>query len=186
MIVLKNAEASDIEEIMKIENESFSENIREDRKIFEERIRIFPEGFVIFREEDDSGKKQSGKIQGYFSTELWKAIPEEESFSVGHSIKNLHSENGKTIYISSFALLPEIRGKGNGTRLFNEALLFIKEKLRSEKNIEIEKEVLLVNETWEGARHIYRKSGFKETRKIRKAFPDSEYGIVMERTASAL
>lgn len=185
MIVLKNAGLSDICDIMRIENASFSENIREDRKIFEERIRIFPEGFVLFCEEDDPGKKQSGKIQGYFSTELWKSVPEAESFSVGHSIKNLHSENGKTIYISSFALLPEIRGKGNGTRLFNEALLFIKEKLRAEKNIEIEREVLLVNEIWEGARHIYGKSGFKETRKIRNAFPDSEYGIVMERSASS-
>ena len=94
---------------------------------------------------------------------------------MGHSIKKIHSDNGKILYISSFALPEKFRGKGNGTKFFNTA---IKEL---ETDFFPEKEVLMVNEDWKGARHIYEKSGFMEISRIENAFFPSRAGIVMER-----
>lgn len=166
---LRKACFSDIEKIMAIENNSFIPEIREKEELFIERICVFPEGFFVVEEEE------TGHLAGYFSSELWETIPDFNEFSVGHSIKKIHSANGKILYISSFALLENFRGKGNGTKLFNAA---IKEL---ESNFLPEKEVLMVNEDWKGARHIYEKSGFMEFCRIEKAFFPSRTGIVMER-----
>ena len=71
--------------------------------------------------------------------------------------------------------MESFRGKGNGTKFFNTA---IKEL---EADFFPEKEVLMVNEDWKGARHIYEKSGFMEISRIENAFFPSRAGIVMER-----
>jgi len=166
---LRKACFSDIEKIMAIENNSFIPEIREKRVLFLERLSVFPEGFFLFEE------KKSGNTVGYFSSELWETIPDFNEFSVGHSIKKIHSANGKILYISSFALMESFRGKGNGTKFFNTA---IKEL---ETGFSPEKEVLMVNEDWKGARCIYEKSGFMEISRIENAFFPSRAGIVMER-----
>lgn len=194
MFALKNATLSDIESIMKIERSSFLPNIQEEKKVFLERIKVFPEGFLLFCNDDLEKSQSASSLQscakgsqsasssrsarplGYFSTELWEKVPTAQDFAVGHDIKKLHSSSGKILYISSFALLPEARGKGNGTFLFNESLRHL------EKRFALQCEVLLVNEKWQGAKHIYEKSGFVETQKIANAFPDSEFGIFMERS----
>lgn len=169
MIRLENAKLSDIESIMKIEKVSFAPEIQENEETFLERIKVFPEGFFVFRAEDNENPI------GYFSSELWTEIPDEKDFSVGHSIKKLHSKSGKIVYISSFALIPEVRGKGNGFLLF-------KESLKKLENIFLpKKETLLVNEKWLGAKKIYEKYGFSETKKIKNAFPDSNFGLFMEK-----
>lgn len=194
---IQNAKLSDIKSIMKIERSSFLPNIQEEEKVFLERIKVFPEGFLLFYNDDlqsfsqsSVGSQsatssqnvaktlpflQSSRPLGYFSTELWEKVPSNEDFAVGHDIKKLHSPSGKILYISSFALLPEARGKGNGFLLFNESLRYL------EKRFSLEREVLLVNEKWQGAKHIYEKSGFIETQEIVGAFPDSDFGIFMER-----
>ena len=166
---IRKASFLDIEKIMAIENDSFIPEIREKREIFLERLSVFPEGFFLFEE------KESGKAAGYFSSELWELIPDFKDFSVGHSIKKIHSAKGKIIYVSSFALLKNLRGKGNGTKLFNAALKEL------EACFSPEKEALMVNEVWKGARHIYKKSGFMELCRIEKAFFPFNAGIVMER-----
>ena len=167
--ILRKASQPDIKEIMKIEKDSFLPEIREKEELFLERICVFPEGFFVFEEEE------TGHLAGYFSSELWETVPDFNEFSVGHSIKKIHSDNGKILYISSFALMESFRGKGNGTKFFNAA---IKEL---ESDFLPEKEVLMVNEDWKGARHIYEKSGFMEISRIENAFFPSRAGIVMER-----
>lgn len=190
-MTLQNAKFSDIKSIMKIERSSFLPNIQEEEKVFLERIKVFPKGFLLFYNDDLQSFSQSATSSqnvaktlpfsqssrplGYFSTELWEKVPPQQDFSVGHDIKKLHSPSGKILYISSFALLPEARGKGNGFLFFNESLRHL------EKRFSLEREVLLVNEKWQGAKHIYEKSGFIETQKIVGAFPDSDFGIFMER-----
>ena len=48
--------------------------------------------------------------------------------------------------------------------------------------------VLLVNEEWHGAKHLYEKLGFKEVRRIKGFFPslkqDSSDGIVMQKSVN--
>lgn len=181
MLKIENAKPCDIKNIMQIEKESFAVDIQESEEVFFERIKIFPEGFLLFFEEEDSVcEKNLADLQsrcplGYFSTELWSGIPDSQDFAVGHDIKKLHSPDGKILYISSFALSKNARGKGNGFALFLQSLK------RLENLFLLEREVLLVNEKWQGAKHIYEKAGFKETMKVPGAFPDSKFGIFMER-----
>lgn len=171
---IRTAKPEDLPEIMEVERNSFIPEIQEKESVFLERIETFSEGFLIFEVEEAEDKR----IAGYFSTELWDEVPErKESFVIGHSIKDVHNDRGTALYISSFAILPEFRGNGNGKRLFSEALDFI------EKNNKLEKLVLMVNELWAGAYHIYSLYGFREIFRIEDIFSgekgSSSGGIVM-------
>ena len=108
---LRNAALLDLCAVMKIERASFEPDIQETEVVFRRRIELFPDGFVLFTD-------STGKTAGYLCSELWSDIPENPAdFSVGHDISAMHCADGKILYISSFALLPEYRGHGNGTRL---------------------------------------------------------------------
>lgn len=169
---IRPAKPSDIDGIMKIESSSFIEEIQESEKVFLERIETFSKGFLLF---ETAGRERPA---GYFSTELWAAVPQtENTFKIGHSIKSAHKTDGKVLYISSFAILPEYRGNGNGKKLFSQALEYIK------KQFDLETLVLLVNTEWAGAQHIYSSYGFKEIFRIKNIFPakNNQFtdGIVM-------
>ena len=161
MLTIRNANLNDIPAIMEIERQSFIPQIQEKENVFSKRIEIFSSGFLVFENE-------SGKICGYICSELWDdlgfnenhpAQPELDNLqarlSVGHNIKDVHSAGGKILYISSFALAKELRGKGTGKSLFAESIDYIK------KSHDIKKMILLVNEDWGGAQKIYWEYGFK-------------------------
>ena len=87
------------------------------------------------------------------------------------------------LYISSFSLLPQFRGNGNGTKAWNLAISYF------EKNFpHISTYVLLVNKDWPGAEHIYTKSGFKEYKVFKDFFPHQDNshsdGILMIKNIS--
>lgn len=150
---LRNARLEDLDEIMNVESQSFGTHIQEEKSLFKKRIETFGRGFLVF----EADQNERRKIAGYFCTELWEKIPKgAEDFLVGHDIKKIHTEHGKILYISSFALLPEFRGNGNGKKLFEQSLDFFKTKFNFEKIL------LLVNEKWIGAKKIYASYGFKE------------------------
>ena len=165
---LRNAALLDLCAVMNIERSSFEPDIQETEAVFRRRIELFPDGFVLFTD-------STGKTAGYLCSELWSSIPENPAdFSVGHDISKMHRADGK---ISSFALLPEYRGCGNGARLFSTGLSFIKKRIQSVQSM-----VLLVNEQWTGARRIYDSYGFTRTAVLPDAFPHSA-GIVMKFTS---
>ena len=176
MFSLRQAEISDIDVIMQIEKDSFVPAIMERREVFEQRLNVFPEGFIIF---EDSKNHRSA---GYICTELWDCIPSDKDFfAVGHDIKKLHHAGGSVLYISSFALLKEFRGAGNGKLLFGTALNFFK------KNLIAETALLMVNEGWISARRIYESYGFREYMIFDSAFPaasgkEFSRGIIMKKT----
>lgn len=177
MYRIRNAQKSDLDKIMQIESESFIPQISEKLEVFEKRLQFFQKGFLVF--EDVS----SVEVFGYFSSELWKDFPRDfSSFKIGHDIEDFFFEDGKNLYISSFAILKKMRGKGIGKKLFQDSLNFI-EKLLKNDGILLEKTILLVNETWLSARHIYENSGFKISFTIKDAFENSfgktDSGIVM-------
>ena len=168
---------SDIDFITQIEEKAFSNSIREERKIFLNRINIFAEGFLIF--------EYNFKPAGYLSSELWKSFPKSEKecsllCNLNHSIDSVFASDGQILYISSFAILPEFRGKGNGFFLFRDALNYF------EHNFNLTDFVLTVNEEWKGAKRIYDKCGFREVFKVRKMFENSagcfSDGIFMQKS----
>lgn len=163
---------TDMDEIMEIENTAFIPGIQEEREVFADRMRTFPEGFLVLEEK--------GKAAGYFCCELWKGIPDKNrSFSLGHPASGLHSNEGDTLYVSSYALAYGYMGLGLGKPFFAGALKHIRSLYPQVTNM-----LLVVNEEWKKAHHIYKSLGFREIRRIPGFFPSDTLvggadGIVM-------
>ena len=170
-MTLRNANISDISSIMRLECSSFIEAIREEEKTFLERIKTFPAGFVLLEEGE--------KVVGYFSSELWREIPDVRGeggneLKLNHSAAKSHCDDGKILYISSFALSPSLRGQGLGKKFFREALSFVIEGVKSKKGNKIEELSLIVNEDWISARKIYEGEGFSTVARIEGFFAKYE------------
>ncbi len=188
---IRQANLFDIDSIMNIENRSFIPQVCEENQVFLQRLKVFPQGFILLVDDSISEENENvglgakkDNVCGYFCTELWERIPETaESFSVGHDISLAHCPNGSVLYISSFAVLPEFRGFGVGTKFFCSALKYIEESVSN-----LKEEVLLVNENWFGARHIYEKNGFSKCFTIKNAFKNEflqpQTGIVMKKVVN--
>ena len=153
-ITIRNAVAADTDAIMKIENESFLPGIREDRDLYLKRISVFPEGFLVAR---DNLTQETG---GYIVSEIWRedlsVFPEK--LALGHSPEGLHDRNGRFLYIASFGTLRQWRGRGVGKALFQSLQERIAKEFPS-----VTGQVLIVSENWTAARTLYRREGFKET-----------------------
>lgn len=164
---LRDATPDDIDDIMNIEYFSFLKGIREDEEVFRKRVSVFPKGFLLLVDE-------TGTPKGYFASEIWDLPAFTQSafksstasgsdgvdaslFTLNHDISDHHTDEGNTLYISSFALLPECRGSGMGDKFFNEAVA----RIRSAFPI-LTQSVLIVNESWVRARAIYKKRGYEE------------------------
>lgn len=179
------AKLSDISDIMKIEHSAFIPEIQENKETFEERIKIFSQGFFILSNDfrDSILEIKKTQIIGYFSSEIWNEFPKtNDIFTLGHSSKKVHNKNGSILYFSSFALLPSFQGKHLAEPFLKECLSSVCKTFPN-----IEKIVLLVNEEWLGARHLYKKLGFKDSRIIKDFFPSlnqnrkKSHGIIMEK-----
>jgi len=170
--VVRTAKISDIDSIMKVEKASFIESIQEEESVFLKRIEICPSLFLIF--------EQNGKVAGYLSAEILEKVPEKaEELKLGHEPKKIDPEENKAafVYISSFAILPEYRGGGNGKKLWNESIKYF-------RTCGFHNFLLLVNEVWKGAAHIYEESGFSQIQIFKDFFPSTDEkqtdGILMQ------
>lgn len=170
-IQLRPASLADIDSIMKIESAGFIAQIQEAQAVFEKRIKVCPSLFLVFED------KASGKVVGYLSAEYMSHVPESAAqLALGHEPGAAVSS---IIYISSFSILPEYRGNGIGGLLCNKALEYF-ESLGTVKTF-----LLLVNEAWGGAKHIYEKSGFEVINIFENFFPtegkNKTAGILMKK-----
>ncbi|MDR2944781.1 MAG: GNAT family N-acetyltransferase [Methanosarcinales archaeon] len=163
---IRKANAGDIDGIMKIERLSFHSEVVESKKVFEDRIAVFPDGFLIAEIETKGGKI----IAGYVSSELWpysEAIP-YSNFSLNHSIYETHSNDGDELYISSFAVDPSVRGGKIGKHLFTALIDCVSKKYK------LKSAILMVSSDWQNAYKMYQKEGFAAVSKISGFFPASE------------
>ena len=163
---IRKATIDDIDSIMDVEFSSFIKEIQENKNVFIERIKRCPSLFLIFEDDDKS-------IGGYLSSEIMTKIPETaKELELGHLPSNTENkENSKKyIYISSFAILPKYRGSGMGKIMWNKSIEYFKE------NLNIESFLLLVNEEWKGAFHIYESSGFTVVKEFPSFFFSNEKG----------
>ena len=162
------AKSFDIPDILKIEHAAFIPAIQEKQATFEERLRVFPEGFLLLSDNSPKTVLENGKplTAGYFTSE----------------ILIIADENANPIHIASFALLPAFQGKKLAEPFLTGCLDSICGAFPQIKQI-----ILLVNEEWHGAKHLYEKLGFKELRTIKDFFPSlkksASDGIVMLKSA---
>ncbi|WP_407355063.1 GNAT family N-acetyltransferase [Methanolobus sp. WCC5] len=160
-ISIRNALENDINEIMLIEQGSFHANIVESRDVFLDRIRIFPQGFLVL--------EIGNLVVGYICSELWEHsedIP-AGNFRLNHTITEVHRNDGTQLYISSLGILQEHRKKGYGKKLFSEL------EKRAIAECRISSMVLVVSVRWGAAIRIYEKHGFREIQRIKYFFDDS-------------
>ena len=159
---IRNAEIDDIEAIMLIEKDSFHENIVESLETFLERIRVFPDGFLVL--------EIKGRVIGYISSELWEYLEETDAWKFGldHGIADTHRVGGQELYISSIGILGEHRGKGYGDLLFSE----LERRIRGKYGIK--SIILIVSGNWTAARKIYERNGFRDIGEIPGFFGDEE------------
>lgn len=192
---IRTAVSDDIDDIMKIESEGFIPSIQEKRSVFEKRILLCPQLFLIFEETG------SHKAAGYLCAEIMNKIPTcAQEIALNHQPEDFlqrgterKCENShflsvplcNCIYISSFSILPQFRGQGNGGKLWNQSLDFLKNCTLNSESQNAGKSnsdpytahspvscfILLVNDLWKGARHIYEKSGFKQINVFKDFFP---------------
>lgn len=184
---VERAREGDIDGIMRVEEASFAPGIREGRSVFIDRIRAFPEGNLVLREPVSEGDA----VRGYFSSEIWDSVPTRaDDWALGHLAQGRHCTDGRVLYVSSFAIAPSphsVKGSGLGHVFFNAALERI---LDGRENLE--KIVLIVNEDWLAARHIYETGNFRYTGMLKGFFrPDAcrvdaknppQDALIMERT----
>jgi len=171
----------DIDEIMRIEDESFAPEIREARSVFQDRLETFPEGnFVLVRDTAAHTGQAPRTLAGYFASEIWNDVPPPviAGWQLGHSARERHHPAGTVLYVSSFAVEPVSRGCG--TELFKLSIARVAARHPAIRTI-----TFIVHEDWGGARHIYEKAGFAYAGRIEGFFPKTgEAGA--EASAAAL
>lgn len=170
---VRQAKNTDMERIMKIEEKAFIPNIQETYQTFACRMETYPQGFLVLEDDREI-------VQGYFSSELWDEMPHHNKvFILDHDPAAFHKKDGRLLYISSFALMSGMQGRGLGKLFFRECLKEVKKAAP-----QIAELVLIVSQEWGAARHIYEAMGFKAVRQIPGFFPSDVIpggadGIVM-------
>ena len=163
------AKSFDINTVMQIERSAFIPAIQESQKTFEKRLSAFPEGFLLLQDSStETVLKNGGAVTaGYFCSEIWNSVPDDDNFfALGHDPEKVHKVTGPVLYASSFALFPEYRGRHLAKPFFEESLKSVCGAFPDLKTV-----ILLVNEEWQGAKHIYESLGFKFLRTIPGFFP---------------
>ena len=175
-LTLRQAGLDDLDRIMTLEAAGFAAGNRESRRTYAERISAFPGGSLL--------ACLGEQTVGCAFTEIWPAtpLPPADHFNLGHDIRERHDpRHGTELYISSMTLAPEYRGRGLGATLLNRLL----GRLAAD-HPGLTTALLLVNETWTGARRLYAAAGFAEIGRLGAFFvpePDRrEDGILMRRT----
>ena len=147
---VRKAELGDLAAVMQVERQSFEENIVEAESVFADRIAYVSDcNYVLI-------KAGTQSVCGYFTAELWADSQiETDAFALGHSVRERHQPAGTVLYISSFALLPQVRGQSIAEKFFVAAIEHIISVFP-----QLERIILLVHEDWHKAIRIYEKQGF--------------------------
>lgn len=171
---LRQAAASDLAEIMRLEQAGFAAAIQETAATFAGRLAAGGDGCWVLAD--------GGRLYGYLCAEFWRyeEHAKADRFARDHSAADTHCADGEEIYVSSMVVDPVLRGTGWGSRLFNGALAAMRGRHR-----QLRSAILIVHPEWQGARHIYRSAGFTEVGEVPAYFaaPDSEprAAIIMRR-----
>lgn len=210
-MIICPAQPFDIFQIMNIERQSFIPAIQEKKRVFEKRLKVYPQGFLALADCSDEIvlKNKVALVCGYLCAEKWDSLPDfeelrslsgvemsekeqksalkriEKRFALGHNPLLTHKTNGCFLYVSSFALLKEYRGKGLGEKFFKNSLAAL-----CAANPEIKKVVLLVDSEWQAALKIYEKLGFQKVFELKEFFPTIQKkvnasGIIMTAEADS-
>lgn len=174
---IRNALPADLDAVYLLETQGFVPGIRETREVFESRILQFPQGFFLALHRE--------KPVGYFCCEIWKTSDlwrsEPHCFDLGHDLGCYLDVQGECLYIASMTVSDEVRGKGLGSALFQQAV----DRMRTDYPL-LKSALLIVNEHWPAAQGIYRREGFTIRDRLEAFFTPINQpvgaALVMEKT----
>ncbi|HEU16076.1 MAG TPA: ribosomal-protein-alanine N-acetyltransferase [Nitrososphaeria archaeon] len=159
--VVRRATREDLREVIRLNRENLPENYSEE--FFEEVLESNPETFLVAEESGADGRGRTG-LAGYIMCRVEIGFP-----LVGRAplVKKGH--------VISIAVAPEHRRKGVGMALMVEGM----NALRSRGCSEVYLEVRVGNTP---AISLYRKLGFRVSRRIPGYYRDGEDAFVMARS----
>ncbi|MNR83545.1 Acetyltransferase (GNAT) family protein [compost metagenome] len=145
---------------MALEDGGFDRRIQEDSDVMLERMRHFPDGFLVLANDSD-------QAIAYLCSELWPADSalQESAFALGHDIKDTHRADGQQLYISSMTVASAYRGSGLGKKFFQQSLHMLRAQLT-----QLHGSILLLSSEWTGAHKIYQDSGYREIARLKNFF----------------
>jgi len=113
-VVVRNVKKEELDEVMRVEKETWPEEIQASREKFESRMKIFPEGFF--------GVYEDGKLVGVSTSEIVKYDPKKNNFTWEEItdngwIKNTHDPSGNALYVVSVGVSQKRMGRGYGSLL---------------------------------------------------------------------
>jgi len=185
MLKIRNIKRCEIEQVMRVENETWEEGTRASIDKFISRFDIFPIG--IF------GVYENNKLIGVSTSEIIKSLDIsswEQATDNGYIVAS-HDSNGKHLYVVSVGVSKYYRGKGAGSLLINaqkklieqlnlESLVlgarvpgFSKSKLNIEEYVKIDSEIKFYEKNGLSVSEI--KSNYMEDDKESK-----NYGVLMQ------
>lgn len=101
----ENPDNHNLDEFIKVDGMIF-QDIYEPEEVKLERLTTYPSGCYLARD----GEKPVGVL----TTELWSDFHEPR---IGSRAADFHDPQGKILYVTSFGLLNDYRGKGLGMRM---------------------------------------------------------------------
>ena len=161
----------DIPAIMKIERAAFIPQIQDKQKVFEARLRAFPQGFFALLDNSPAAVMKNGYsvVAGYFCGEMRACVPQSDDFvcrTTGRQVLKSHVPGGGALYVSSFALHSEYKERKLAKPFLEGSLESL---CVSFKNIKVV--FLLVSDEWKAALRVCESLGFSSARVVRGAFP---------------
>ena len=112
-VKIRQARSGDIDGILRVEKEAWGESQAANRKMFESRLKVFPEGTLVAELDD--------KIIGVVVTEIVSYDIEKQSFTWyevtdNGYLKNSHNKDGDSLFGVDLSVLPDAP-RGTGSKL---------------------------------------------------------------------
>lgn len=165
MILVRPLTAKDLDDMVKVEEETWGTELRANRETLSERIKRFPDGFL--------GCYVDGKLVGMT---YGHPITDVKNTWYDNSSKQAFDSSGKIFYIVNVGVSENYRGQGIGSKLLDE-----NKKLARELGTE---KIVLGARNKEDNLGFYRKNGFVDINKVEGYLPEDKEsdgtGVLME------
>jgi ribosomal protein S18 acetylase RimI-like enzyme len=165
MIKIRVLSERDIEDIIRVENDSWESEVRADKETFLKRLMRYPRGFIGGFVDD----RLAGMVYGHPINDVkktWHENSSEEAFD----------SNGGIYYLVNVGISKNYQNTGLGSKLLDET-----KKIAREMGF---KRIVLGARNIESNVNFYRKNGFSKIEEVENYLPDDKEslgkGVIME------
>lgn len=147
-MIIKQLKPADVTSIMRVDLKAFGHKW-DDEEVFLDRITVFPEGCLGIFEDDN--------LVAFITSEIWSDYHKPE---YNRKASKHHDVNGKILYVTDMAVLPNYQGKGIGSKLVD-----LLKQLAKENCLD------LIYLGTSKARKFYERNGFRFLKHVIDDYP---------------